>query len=74
MPGRLRTMAKRVKRILERHTQLAEELRHVGRHYPPKKGEKWDFDIPLEGDAIPPMFRRAVEETVDTNFCIDDLL
>ena len=75
MAGRPRTMAKKVRRLLERHQQLTEELRNLGKHHMPAPGERWDFELP-GGDVnpIPPLWRRAVSNADGVSDDIDTLL
>lgn len=75
MAGRPRTKAKRVRKLLERHQQLTEVLRNLGKHYMPAAGETWDFEVPGgDVDPIPPLWRKAVFEASCLDDYIDDLL
>jgi hypothetical protein len=73
--GRPRTKAKRVRKLLERHQKLTEELRTLGKHHMPAAGEPWDFDVPGgDVDPIPPLWREAVFQANRLEDYLDDLL
>jgi hypothetical protein len=74
MAGRPRTMARRVKQLLERHEALIEELNKLmPEQYRPVAGVVWDFDETCIKDILAGLWPHAVFRLRGAHGNLDEL-